>query len=100
MHWLKKTRFHEESRAKDAVIDETFHLLPFFLHLFWITTQLEEVKVLVRKQYLNSFGDQLFVQFFILLYKVVNEKLSVVLNILARWNLVCLDWFIFALFFD
>ena len=99
MHWLKKTRFHEESWAKDAVIDESFHLLPFFLHLFLITTPLEEVKVLVWKQYLDSFGDQFFVQFFILLFKVVNEILSVVLNILARWNLLYLYWFIFDLIF-
>ena len=42
----------------------------------------------------------MFVQLFILLHKIVNKTISVVLNILARWNLVCLDWFVFALYFD
>ena len=69
MHWLKEARFNKESRAFDAVINEQFHLLPFLLHLIRITTQLEEVKVLVRKQYFDSFGDKLLVQFFILLFK-------------------------------
>ena len=40
------------------------------------------------------------VQLFILLHKVVNEVISVILNILARWNLVCSDWWVFGLFFD
>ena len=100
MHWLKEARFHAESRTFDDVFDKRFHFLPFFLHLFRITTQLEEVKVLVRKQYFDSFGDKLLVQFFILLFKCVDKKISVVLDILSRRNLVCLNWLVFALFFE